>query len=84
MNLKHPPLAKVNSYPKALTLGLSCSGFYSEEPLRLMISATCFFSGLSRSFDNFLQRCRRSAAYLNGVPHGAGGGLRVRVRGLLT
>jgi hypothetical protein len=49
-----------------------------------MISATCFFSGLSRSFDNFVQRCLRSAAYLNGVPHGARGGLRVRVRGLLT
>jgi hypothetical protein len=49
-----------------------------------MISAICFFGGLSLSFGNFLQRCLRSVAYLNGVPQGAGGGLRVRLSGLLT
>jgi hypothetical protein len=41
-----------------------------------MISATCFFGGLSLSFGNFLQRCLRSVAYLNGVPQRAGGGPR--------
>jgi hypothetical protein len=78
------PSLVLDFYPNALTLGLSCGGLYSQESLRLMISATCFFGGLSLSFDNFLQRCLRSVAYLNGVPQGAGGGLRVRLSGLLT
>jgi hypothetical protein len=78
------PSLVLNSYPNALILGLSCSGLYSEESLRLMISATCFFGGLSLSFGNLLQRCLRGAAYLNGVPRCAGGGLRVRGSGLLT